>query len=195
MTQLMHFNDRVRPFYPNLLLRHTQPSMKPLVFIHIPKAGGKSFEKLLLLNYPDPRKVIRIYRTTKQELGEVFTKVPRQKIEHFDLMYGHIPCRIEKYTGRPCDYITMLREPVERFLSFYRYVKYDFPSHPLHARLNSGELNLLNLINKRNNNRMTKMLAGIDVNEPPPPSMFEDAKRNLKMMPVFGLLERSVGAD
>lgn len=166
--------------------------MKPLVFIHIPKAGGKSFELLLRSNYPDDSKVIRLYRTGGQELDGVFEKVPRYKIEQAELIYGHIPHRIEQYIGRSCEYTSILRNPVERLISFYRYVKYDFDKHPLHTKLNSGEIGMIDLLSEDNFelNKMTKLLAGIDIREPPAIHMLSVAKSNLEKMKAFGLLEK-----
>lgn len=146
---------------------------------------------MLLNNYP-VNKTIRMYRVGGQDLGDVFSKVPRAKTESASLLYGHVPCRIEQYIQRPCNYFTILREPIRRFLSFYRYVKYDFKAHQLHTQLRSGEISISDLLVPESPelNKMTKLLAGIDVRENPRDGMLLEAKKNLANMKAFGLMEQ-----
>jgi len=160
------------------------------VFIHVPKTGGKSIESLLFSNY-NRDKMVPIYRTGGQDLSDVFSQYSDEELLYAELIYGHIPHRIHDLINRPCSYFTVLRDPVERFLSFYRFVKYDFDAHPLHQKLQSGEKTIEDIIgpNHPESNMMTKLLAGCDTREKLFPEMLDLAKANLDKMACFGIQE------
>jgi len=173
------------------LVKKREGEMTVDVFIHIPKTGGKSIESLLFANY-DKEKMVPIYRTGGQELSDVVAKYPKRELAESQLIYGHFPHRIEELIDRPCSYFTVLRDPVDRFLSFYRFVKYDFKVHPLHQKLQSGEKTIEDIIgpNHPESNMMTKLLAGYDAREKLLPEMLDEAKKNIDGMKCFGIQEK-----
>ncbi|MEQ1577361.1 MAG: sulfotransferase family 2 domain-containing protein [Hyphomicrobium sp.] len=114
-----------------------------LVYVHIPKAGGTSFTELL----------DRVY-------GQRFLHLQKQRLLHwppeyyvsavanrYDAIAGHLPYGMHKRFGRgfsfnprnhpgafdarDLKYISIMRDPVERVKSFYRYVT-TTPSHRYH---------------------------------------------------------------
>lgn len=110
---------------------------KPLnVFIHIPKTAGSSFRHTIEANIPE-RERVAIYRARPRTLDECVLDV-REKLKRANIVYGHFEARIHELVERECRYFTILREPVDRVLSLYKYIKYDFPAHPLHAQFNAG---------------------------------------------------------
>lgn len=165
---------------------------KMSVFIHLPKCGGKSLEQLLIRNY-GLTNMIRIYRPGKQPIDSVLPKIPQVKARSALLMYGHIPYGTGEKIGRCSDYFTVLRNSTSRFLSFYRYVKYDFKAHPLHKPLNNGRLSIIDLCSRNTYantcNVMTKLLAGYETRDREQAFMLDMAKSNLDSMPAFGLME------
>ena len=92
-------------------------------FIHIPKTGGTSVtETLQRVSFDNVRKA------SPWELAsfpEVFEDTP--------VIVGHIPFHFEfRWERRPRTLATVLRDPVDRVVSFYRYVLAT-PEHHAHA--------------------------------------------------------------
>lgn len=101
-----------------------------LIFSHVPKTAGTSFESYLAAQYkmseslhvnaPDLNRLPGVVQLKKQ--------LPR-------LICGHHPAHGMLYQllpAQPLHHITVLRDPVDRVLSYYNYVcgKTD---HPMHA--------------------------------------------------------------
>lgn len=167
--------------------------MTPLpVFIHIPKTAGTAFRSVVERNVPIGERV-QIYRvgnaTLAQAIEDQRHKIPRAKI-----ILGHFERRVHDLVGRPVVYFTILRDPVERVLSLYKFLKYDFEKHPLHAKFNSGEVTFADWISGRPamaSNVMTKMVSGLATEyEPATPAMLPVAIRALHDMAAVGIQER-----
>jgi len=162
------------------------------VFLHLPKCGGKSMEQLLLRNYVMEH-VIRLYWPGQRPVDAVLPGIVPEKRVSATLMYGHIPYGAGEKIGRECRYFTVLRDSVSRFLSFYRFVKYDFTPHKLHQPLNSGRIGISDLCCRNRfqftQNVMTKFLAGYEATAKGQPFMLQQAMEHLDSMPAFGLTE------
>ncbi len=81
-----------------------------IIFIHIPKAAGSSLiESLIAPNVDDLRHVgnLRSYLKNRDADG----------------VRGHNPYGFHYFTRRPVKYITVLRDPVERAVSWYYFIK------------------------------------------------------------------------
>ncbi|WP_338554362.1 sulfotransferase family 2 domain-containing protein [Paenibacillus sp. KS-LC4] len=85
-----------------------------LLYIHIPKTGGTSFTQAI--NEHCPNAVYYFQVADKPDLL-------RQALQQADALSGHLPFGLHKATSRPCQYVTMLRDPVEQIASFF-YFKY-----------------------------------------------------------------------
>jgi hypothetical protein len=160
------------------------------VFLHVPKAAGSTIRSLIETNYPRERQ-LPIYRTGGTVLHDFLTTDAQNVLPNAAIVYGHIPAVIHNYTDRHCDYFTFLRHPVERSISFYKYVKYDFPAHPMNRKIASGDINFKAWCRRRNfeANRQTQMLAGHDnINYADKP-MLEAAKATLTNLRYFGFFE------
>jgi Sulfotransferase family len=162
-----------------------------LVFIHVPKAGGQSFRSLIEANYPKAA-WMPIYRTGGTTLAEVFAKAPAERIDRKRVVYGHIPHAVEPLIGRSCRYFTILREPVSRSISVYKFIKYDFESHPRHRRFATRKESFSEFCRNPGThaNIMTKLISGHEPRSTPDEAMLETAIANLRAMPVVGLFER-----
>jgi hypothetical protein len=55
-------------------------------------------------------------------------------------MTGHFPYGIHLLAGRPADYLIVLRDPIERSLSFFEFVTGDRSGHPLRQVAENGGL-------------------------------------------------------
>jgi hypothetical protein len=101
---------------------------KPVLFIHIPKTAGSSFLTILKHRFGEQR-VFRLQRPDEMEQTQI-DRLIAGDLKNLDCLIGHFP--IHLFTDhlpafRP---FTMLRDPVERVLSHFRF----FKSRPLSER-------------------------------------------------------------
>ena len=124
-----------------------------ICFIHIPKTAGTSLlESLLKPNFD--------ISSTYNFLG--LKKFIFDNKEDVKLITGHVQFGLHKFLpNKDTKYITLLREPLERAVSFYYYIREQKKgTHPLHEIAN--ELSLKDFYKlKKFHNWQVRHLAGI----------------------------------
>ncbi len=160
------------------------------IFIHVPKAAGTTVRSLIEANYPIERQVA-IYRAGGVTLHDYLMNDVRSQLPQAEIVYGHIPVVIHNYVEQHCDYFTFLRDPIERSISFYKYVKHDFAEHPLHRRIQRGEITFKIWCRRRNieSNKQVQMMAGHDRITHADAAMLDAAKETLRNFKYFGFFE------
>jgi hypothetical protein len=88
-----------------------------IVFVHIPRAGGTS--AWLALREIYGRRLRRITGHGSKETYNRFRKLIGTRPFDYDLIGGHVPFGMHRFTDRPCTYITVLRDPTDIMLSRY----------------------------------------------------------------------------
>lgn len=91
---------------------------KPLYYLHIPKTAGSSLTSFLDVQF-DRSKIC-----PAQLLPDLF-KLNSDSISTYDFFRGHLWFGLNSYVGKELNYITMLRDPVQRTISWYSHVKRD----------------------------------------------------------------------
>ena len=94
----------------------------PVVILHIPKTAGTSLRKLIQENCP-PEDIFYIYSEDSQfTTMQDFNKLTLEEKSKYKIFMGHISFNPKLFAGLSPVYITMLRDPVERVLSYYHHV-------------------------------------------------------------------------
>ena len=108
-----------------------------LVFIHLPKTGGTTLNHIFFGKFPR-EKIFHILNTLD---CETFLQMSDEKRNEFDCITGHVPACIHNFISRPCRYIILLREPLERAISDY-YFTLTYVKHRKYERYNRKKVTL-----------------------------------------------------
>jgi hypothetical protein len=165
-----------------------------LIFVHMPKTAGISLREVLLRQMHG-RPQFRILHPVADV--ERLAALPAEERSRLELVEGHMYYGMHELIGRECRYITMLRDPVERVLSWYSYVL-ENDWHHLYQRIAEDRLSLATCIREHVSveldNHMVRTLAGQRHIDCPfgqvAPGMLEEAKANLQTFAAVGISER-----
>jgi hypothetical protein len=162
-----------------------------LIFLHIPKTAGTTLNRIIEWQYNplaiftmDPYRI----RATPERL-RTLSEARRRGIK---MVRGHFYYGLHDLLPQGGTYMTVLREPVARFLSAYYFLQRR-PLHPMHRKVTSERIGVEDFIRltPHRQNLQTSMLAGIKSNGTCEDHVLEVAKENLtKSFSVIGLCER-----
>ncbi len=129
-----------------------------LIFLHIPKTGGSTLNKILRSQYSRSETV-----TLHAPKVEEFRALSAARRGRYRLIQGHLYFGLHRFIPRASTYITFLRQPVERVLSFYYYAR-STPDHYLYPLLAAERLDLKTLLARELTvelcNDQTRAIAG-----------------------------------
>lgn len=165
-----------------------------LIFLHVPKAGGVTLHSVIERQYPE-RFIFHIDGNQVGESIEEFKSLPEEGRAQITCLKGHMRFGLHKYLPQPATYITILRDPIDRMISHYYYVK-RAPNHWLHKEVISRNMDLGTYISSgiasQLNNGQVRLISGmVSGNDPVSTDALEVAKRNLReCFLAVGLIER-----
>jgi hypothetical protein len=160
---------------------------KTIIFTHIPKTSGTSFIKSLI--EPSGLKTYQYSR---------LSKFIRKDLAKVQFISGHLPFGLHIFVPNQTQYITFLRDPIERAISHYYFIKdcdINIYKHPLREYADSVSLKQF-YENRKFQNLQTQFVAGffyqkflhrfayIDK------KMLAMAKNNLRKYYIYGILEQ-----
>ena len=144
------------------------------IFLHIPKTAGETLTTILwrqygeqgLLEVPDP------YLIADHEMLGTFESDKRlvaSNPSQFGLVFGHMPFGIHEAIARPVRYFTIVRDPVDRVVSHFYYVKRE-SRHRLHKEVSENQMTLHDYVASgiagELENGQTALLAGLERGAP-----------------------------
>ena len=113
---------------------------KKIIFNHLPKCGGSSLNVYLEKHYP-LRKTFSIDGSHPLESVGQFKKMDIGKRYSYDLVKGHLAHELINHAHPECLNVTVLREPVDRIISHYYFVKRK-KGHYLHNVVTKSDMGL-----------------------------------------------------
>jgi hypothetical protein len=179
------------------LLRPRAPKFTPgpetLIFVHVPKAAGSTLNTIIRDLYGrDAICHINGYRTDSEGVLKL-RGLPAEQRRKIKVLCGHIPFGLHDHVPQPFTYVTIVRDPVERIISYYYYVARR-PDHFHHQVVAGGKMSLAEYIELPHiwvHDAQAKIFAGFDSPSLPPRDLLALAMDNLaQYFAVVGLTER-----
>ncbi|HUI62200.1 MAG TPA: sulfotransferase family 2 domain-containing protein [Steroidobacteraceae bacterium] len=167
-----------------------------LIFLHIPKAAGTTLHSILEKHYA-PASQLSVY--DPEQAARVLPQWPIERREAIRLLKGHVAFGLHRYLVGDTTYITFVRDPVERIVSHYYYVR-RMPSHYLYKQVMGRNMSLGDyataMLSDELDNGQVRMLAGVVSADSVPlgacdSALLNLAKRNIEAhFAVAGITER-----
>jgi hypothetical protein len=194
LTGRLTMPSSVTERFGNLRRRNTRPATnRCIIFLHLPKTAGETLRRTFKWKYGSEM----LHLHTLTEPAESLEQVPLSKRRNARVLTGHLHYGVHEYIPQRCEYITLLREPVARVISFYYYIL-GRTDHYRHAELVRSGMSLEEFVRSSPErgfeNDQTRMLSGRGAGELDAGHLgreaLDEAKRNLEKFLVVGLTER-----
>ncbi|MBK8899818.1 MAG: sulfotransferase family 2 domain-containing protein [Anaerolineaceae bacterium] len=154
-----------------------QEPEKLIFFLHIPKAAGSTLSQILRRQYGAARVLDSYPATFRKKIHgknalesarwryDYFAALPEANKRNADVFMGHEGFGFHRALERPCTYITILRDPVDRVLSHYYYIRQN-QKNRMHEAVMDDNMDLAEFvssgISNEVDNSQTKFLAGLE---------------------------------
>ncbi|MBA3832254.1 MAG: sulfotransferase family 2 domain-containing protein [Chthoniobacterales bacterium] len=161
-----------------------------VIFLHLPKTAGTTLNRLIEWEYP----LLQMYSIDPvlfEWSSAHLRKLSPRRLQRTRMFKGHMLFGLHEVLPQPATYITVLREPVDRVISAFYFMR-SYKLHPLYWKFRRGNWTIDDFVRwSRRDNVQSKIIAGADYEEPCTAEISEKAKDNLRRhFAVVGLSER-----
>lgn len=113
---------------------------KSILFDHLPKCAGTTINSYLKKFYPY-RLTYHIKSNKEEDFVQKFLELDTRKQKKYKFIYGHRANQLIPFTDDDKIVATVMREPVDRMISNYFYVKRNV-KHQFHKRVMEDDIKL-----------------------------------------------------
>lgn len=168
-------------------------SNRLVIFVHIQKTAGQTFRTILNQKFGSDR-CLEIGKSAHHVSIQCLGKMPKEKRDEFHCVMAHLPYGLHTYFDKPCYYITLLRDPVERAVSQFFYICRT-PSNERYRLIKETDFSFLSYVEHdefgRSDNMQIRYIINDFVKEKIDMEGYELAKDALlKKFALFGITER-----
>src|SRR5689334_20508411 len=101
--------------------RQRTGTAKPVLFLHVPKTAGTSFLMMLRNTFGDSR--VHRVQHLDEHIQTTVDQIVDNDLDKLSCLTGHLPIHLFEHTLDRFQPFTILREPVARILSLYRFLR------------------------------------------------------------------------
>ncbi|MEL6495364.1 MAG: sulfotransferase family 2 domain-containing protein [Cyanobacteria bacterium J06623_7] len=163
-----------------------------VIFLHLPKAAGTTLKDILHRQYRQ-NEIYELNHTQFIQAQAEFAQLSHIEKAKIKLLMGHMYFGLHEFTTAPVTYITMLRNPIDRAISYYHFVK-NLTGHQDSELIRSKNISLKEYCQMQRENMcngQTRFLSGTREFESCSFHQLELAKQNLqKYFALVGIQER-----
>ena len=165
-------------------------SADAVIFLHLPKTAGTTVNRLIEWEYP-LSEMYSIDPVLFEWSAAHLRKLPERRLRKTRMFKGHMLFGLHEVLPQPSTYITVLRDPVERVLSAFYFMR-SYKLHPLYWKFRNEKWTIEEFVERSTrDNVQCKIIAGADYHAPCTREILETAIHNLNQyFSVVGLSER-----
>ncbi|MGF1539615.1 MAG: sulfotransferase family 2 domain-containing protein [Pleurocapsa sp.] len=173
---------------------NNQLEKQAVIFLHLPKSGGTTLSDILIHQYDQDTEIYQIDGTNFLRSQQNFKQLPQSEKEKIKLLIGHMYFGLHEFIPSNSTYVTMLRNPIDRVISYYFFIK-KLKNHPDYKLINSNNISLkeyCTLGRENMTNGQTRFLSGMSPEQSGfgGAKMLDKAKKNLEeKFSVVGIME------